>query len=91
MSTFNNIEYQKEYYKNNKNELLEKLKKKSKCELCGGSYSYVGRNRHNLSNKHIRAINKDVNISSINVDLDNDLLNKVKQFIIDELNKNKLI
>jgi len=30
MSTFNNIEYQKEYYKNNKNELLEKLKKKSK-------------------------------------------------------------
>jgi hypothetical protein len=84
MSVFNNIEYQKEYYKNNKNKLLEKLKNKSKCDLCGGSYSYVGRNRHNLSNKHIRSLNKNENISS-----DDDLMNKVKQFIIDELNKKK--
>lgn len=30
-----NILYQKEYYKNNKTELLEKLTKKCKCLLCG--------------------------------------------------------
>lgn len=82
MSIFNNSEYQKEYYKNNKNELLERLKKKTKCDLCGGSYSYVGRNRHNLSNKHIRSLNKNENIS-----LDDEMMNKVKQFIIDEINK----
>jgi hypothetical protein len=54
---FNNIEYQKEYYKKNKDKLLTKLKEKTKCELCGGSYSYVSKNRHNNSEKHKKKIN----------------------------------
>lgn len=84
MSNFNNIEYQKEYYKNNKNDLLNRLKQKTICETCGGSYSYVGKNRHNLSNKHIRSLNKNDNIN-----YDSELIEKVKQFITEELNKKK--
>jgi hypothetical protein len=49
---FNNVEYQKKYYQDNKEKLLEKLKQKSKCDLCGGSYSYVSKNRHLQSVKH---------------------------------------
>ena len=52
---FNNIEYQKEYYKKNKDKLLTKLKEKSKCEICGGSFSYVSKNRHIKTNKHLSA------------------------------------
>jgi hypothetical protein len=52
---FNNIEYQKEYYKKNKDNILTKLKEKTKCDICGGSYSYVSKNRHNNTNKHMLA------------------------------------
>ncbi len=53
---FNNIEYQKKYYQKNKDKLLVKLKEKSICELCGGSYSYVSKNRHLNSEKHKRKL-----------------------------------
>ena len=53
---FNNIEYQKKYYQDNKNKLLDKLKQKSKCEICNGSYSYVSKNRHLQSAKHKKFI-----------------------------------
>ena len=53
---FNNIEYQKIYYQKNKDKLLEKLKEKSKCEICNGSYSYVSKNRHLNSEKHKRFV-----------------------------------
>jgi hypothetical protein len=48
---FNNIDYQKEYYQKNKDKLLTKLKEKTVC-VCGGSYSYVTKNRHYNSGKH---------------------------------------
>jgi len=53
---FNNIEYQKKYYLKNKDKLLVKLKEKSKCEICNGSFSYVSKNRHLNSEKHKRKI-----------------------------------
>ena len=53
---FNNIVYQKIYYQKNKDKLLEKLKEKSKCEICNGSYSYVSKNRHLNSEKHKRFV-----------------------------------
>jgi len=53
---FDNIEYQKKYYQKNKDKLLEKLKEKTKCEICNGSYSYVSKNRHLNSEKHKRFV-----------------------------------
>ena len=54
---FNNVEYQKKYYQDYKDKLLERLKQKSKCEICNGSYSYVSKNRHLQSAKHKKFIN----------------------------------
>ena len=57
---FNNIEYQKEYYKNNKDKLLKKLNEKFTCELCGGSYTYSGKSKHLQTKKHNKFINNDI-------------------------------
>jgi len=53
---FDNKQYQKDYYKNNKDNILKKLNTKYTCELCGGKYSYTGKNRHLSTVKHIKYI-----------------------------------
>jgi hypothetical protein len=76
-----NKEYQKKYYKENKEKLLGKLKQKTECELCGGRFSYVARNKHALTKKHKLAIfekQKDNNI---------DLMDKIRLVVQEEIKK----
>ena len=60
--------YQKEYYQANKEKLLDRLKQKTICNICGGSYSYVSKNRHMESEKHKKKLN---NVNNIDEDSKN--------------------
>lgn len=77
-----NSEYQKEYYKNHKNELLTRLKQKFICDVCGGSYSYVSKNRHNESAKHQKKLNSNIQIDEESKNMIEALKQKGLHFII---------
>jgi len=82
------IQYQRNYYKNNREHLLNRLNSKTICEVCKGVYSYVYKNKHFQTKKHMLAK------SSINnepIKLDDDLMNKIRNIVHDEINKKTLI
>ena len=47
------IEYKKQYYQDNRDEILAKKKKKFECS-CGGRYAYCDKAKHFKTNKHKR-------------------------------------
>lgn len=44
--------YKTEYYANFKSKNADKIKEKIKCEICGGSYDYFNKSKHNKGLKH---------------------------------------
>nr|CAI9421325.1 GIY-YIG [Cafeteriavirus-dependent mavirus]CAI9421374.1 GIY-YIG [Cafeteriavirus-dependent mavirus] len=63
-------EYCKQYYQDNRDQLLEKVKeynqtnkeklrKKNICELCGGSFTHENKSHHLKSKKHQSALNRE--------------------------------
>ncbi|CAJ0990534.1 GIY-YIG [Cafeteriavirus-dependent mavirus] len=63
-------EYCKQYYQDNREQLLEKIKeynqtnkeklrKKNICELCGGSFTHENKSHHLKSKKHQSALNRE--------------------------------
>ena len=47
------VEYVRDFINKNK----EKINESIKCEICGGSYSYFNKSRHQKSDKHIKYVN----------------------------------
>lgn len=45
-------ESNKKYYTNFKNKHIDEIKQKTKCDLCGGCYTYFNKSHHEKSNKH---------------------------------------
>lgn len=53
MADFDNKAYQREYYKQWREELLEKMREKVTCETCNCKISRCNVQKHKRSNKHI--------------------------------------
>jgi hypothetical protein len=48
----NKNKYFRKFYENN----IDKLKEKTICPICGGSYDYFNKSRHIKSKKHLKYI-----------------------------------
>jgi len=49
----------KEYYDNFINKNKERIDKQVKCDLCGGTYTYFNKSKHNNTKKHLYEILKN--------------------------------
>ena len=47
----------KQYYDTFKKKNSEKIKEKHICEICGGSYTYFYKSKHNKMKKHLFSLN----------------------------------
>lgn len=58
-----------------------KIKEKIKCEVCGGTYTYFNKSKHNNTTKHINSsINKNIthNINNVvDINIYNEVLNRI--------------
>lgn len=48
--------YNQTFYERNKTRILEK----HICEICNGKYTYYNKSKHNTSNKHIHALERQI-------------------------------
>lgn len=46
----------KNYYENFKNKNVDKIKEKSVCEICGGSYTYFNKSSHMKTKRHLNCV-----------------------------------
>lgn len=79
--------YKNIYYENFKKKNEDKIKKKNKCEICSGIYSYYTKSKHQKTKKHLKAIeylnevqeikNKELNL--IDSDSESSIDSKIKK------------
>ena len=50
--------YNKKYYENNKEKIMNHLKQKQLCELCNREFSLASISKHNKSKNHLALLNK---------------------------------
>lgn len=46
----------KNYYENFKNKNVDKIKEKSVCKICSGSYTYFNKSSHTKTKKHLNCV-----------------------------------
>lgn len=69
--------YQKDYYNKNKQRLIEYRSKKYVCSVCGGKYTKTHAQGHFHTEKHLKAVKFQADLSKLSPDLVAQLINRL--------------
>lgn len=73
----NKAAYQRLYYENNKERLLQHRGKKFVCSLCGGQYTKTHTTTHFKTSKHTKAVKMQAQLTNLPPDLVATLISRV--------------